>query len=130
MQILVNRLDEPLIVAFDGQHYTFLPGEEMALPDEVARHLRKRSLIRDNPITGEGVFALAIKGLEDTECIGGKPVELLDRSDMEGSEGFYRKNVTMVTVANDVRKDGSVRSALDTTVDVDNPRAKVAFRRV
>jgi len=101
----------------------------MTFSDDVARHLRKRSLIRDNPVTGEGVFALAIKGEESLDPVGPMPMELLDRRNMIGDK-TYTDKIEYVTVANDVRKDGSVRSALDTTVDVDNPRTQVRFRRV
>ena len=105
---LVNRLDEKLEVMFDGIPYEFEPYGEVTLPDLVARHLRKRSLIKDNPVTGQGVFALARKGIDPTEPVA-RDGELLDRTDMEV------KKVELVRLNNPVggRDGGPNSSALD-----------------
>jgi len=98
-----------LDVMFDGVPYRFEPGQEMTLPDLVAKHLRKRSLIKDNPITGEGTFALARKGIDPLDQIQ-RDGELLDRTDMEGPA----RNVELVALRNPVGRDGGPSSsALD-----------------
>lgn len=95
---------------FDGVPYQFEPGQELTLPDLVARHLRKRSLIKDNPITGEGVFALARKGIDPLDTIS-RDGELLDRTDMEEEA----RNVQLVPLRNPIGRDtgGPNSSALD-----------------
>jgi hypothetical protein len=108
---------------FDGVPYSFEPGQELTLPDDVARHLRKRSLISDNPVTGVGVFALAIKGIESEDPVT-RPMEILDR------EGTDLPKVQYVTIANDVRNDGSAtKSALDTDT-IPSDRSTAGVRRV
>lgn len=122
MQTLVNCLDKKLEVMFDGQIYTFEPGDEITLMDDVARHLRMKSLISDNPVTGQGVFALKRKGVDD---IPEEPlhqgIELLDRSDLTDPRA---RNVVYRSLVNPVEADGSNRSALDNYFR-DEPKASV-----
>ena len=109
MRTLVNCFDEAIEVMFDGQPYHFEPGEELTLPDEVATHLRMKSIIHDNPITGKGLFALHDKQRLPAEPPRRRSPELLDRSDMAPID-----QVKYVPLYNPVDSDpGKTRSALD-----------------
>ena len=110
MLTLVNCFTEEVDVMFDGQHYIFQPGDEMTLPDEVGRHLRMKSMIHDNPVTGKGVFALHYKDRLPSEPPKRMGPELLDRSDMAEID----RKITYQTLNNPVDIDpGKTRSALD-----------------
>lgn len=79
---LKNRYREPFTGMFDGQLYTV--SDTLAVPDFVALHLKNQAVIKDNPITGERQFRLAILELNDpVESLDALPVETLDRSDMD-----------------------------------------------
>ena len=70
---------------YDGISYKVVT--DLTLPDHIARHLKKRSLIRDNPVTGEQEFRLAIveEGDEDT------PLEMLPRESLDRTDMDYRR---------------------------------------
>jgi hypothetical protein len=111
--ILVNRLHEQLELMFDGRPVVFEPGEERKFDDDVmAKHLRKRSLVKDNPITGEGVFALARKGIDPVLPLQ-RPTELLDRSDM----GAEAQNVEYVEINNPIKKGADVGGPMGSALD-------------
>lgn len=111
MQTLVNCSDETVEVMFGGQIFVFEPGDEMTLMDDVARHLKMRSIIHDNPVTGKGVFALHYKSDMPTEIQRRKGPELLDRSDMLDP---HDRNVQYIGLVNPVDYDpGKTKSALD-----------------
>lgn len=79
---LKNRWTEPFIGMFDGQTYTVT--EELKVPDYVAIHIKKQSVIRDNPVTAQNDYQLGIVELGDPVTpISEKPQESLDRSDMD-----------------------------------------------
>lgn len=80
---LHNRYHEPFVGMYDGQDYV-VADKDIALPDYIARHLRRQSIIRDNPISGEADYLLAV--LEDGDPV--TPVEVIpadtfDRSDTD-----------------------------------------------
>ena len=111
MVTLVNCFNEEVDVMFDGQHYIFQPGEELSLPDDIGRHLRMKSMIHDNPVTGKGVFALHYKDQIPPVTPKRMSPELIDRSDMTDPKD---RNVTYVPLVNPVDSDpGKTRSALD-----------------
>jgi hypothetical protein len=69
---------------YDGQRYELVPGKEYTLPDYVAHHLKKHSIYRDNPITGEQEYRVSILEEGDsTETVDEIPRESLDRADMD-----------------------------------------------
>lgn len=78
-----NRWHEPFVGMWDGETYTVK--DTLAVPDYVAYHLKKQSIIRDNPINpGVNEYRLGIveKG-DDVTPLKELPVESLDRTDMD-----------------------------------------------
>ena len=76
-----NRFPSKTFVGmFDGEKYEVK--DTAVVPETVAYHLKKQSVIRDNPVTGEQEYRLNIVEEdgpgEDLESL---PVESLDRSD-------------------------------------------------
>jgi hypothetical protein len=68
---------------FDGQIYE-IGEKDMAFPDYIATHLKRQSIFRDNPITGDNLYQLAILELgDDASTIEVKPEEAFDRSDTD-----------------------------------------------
>ena len=80
---LKNRYaGKPFEGRFDGQPYVIT--DTLAVPDNIAYHLKRQSIIKDNPITGESDFRLCILEIDgDMEPILELPVETLDRTDMD-----------------------------------------------
>ena len=73
---------DPFIGMFDGQTYTVV--DTLAVPDYVAYHLKNQSIIRDNPVTGDNEYRLAIvEQGDDDRPIEELPLETLDHSDMD-----------------------------------------------
>lgn len=129
MMTLVNMLDEQLEVLFDGTPYVFEAGQELTVPEEIGRHLRKRSLLRDNPVSGKGVFALAVKGVDDQRATPTtRPVELLDRSGLLDPKARDVQYVTLTNPVVDVPTGHA--SALDNFADGQLPNIDVRVRRV
>lgn len=78
-----NRYHEKFVGMFDGQTYE-IGDKDMAFPDYIARHLQKQSIFRDNPITGERLYQLAIlEQGDDVSPIEVKPEDSFDRTDTE-----------------------------------------------
>ena len=79
---LKNRLaGKPFIGMFDGQTYEVV--DTLAVPDYVAIHLKRQSVYRDNPVTGNNEYRLAIvEHKDDASPLEQLPPESLDRSDM------------------------------------------------
>ena len=78
-----NRWHEPFIGMFDGETYEVK--DTLAVPEHIAYHLKKQSIIRDNPINaGSNEYRLAIieKG-DDQTPLTVLPQESLDRTDMD-----------------------------------------------
>ena len=78
-----NRWHEPFIGMFDGETYEVK--DTLAVPENIAYHLKKQSIIRDNPINaGSNEYRLAIveKG-DDQTPLTVLPQESLDRTDMD-----------------------------------------------
>ena len=98
---VLNRYSEPIEIQFDAAFnpdspYRWMPGEVKALPQEAALFCRRRSVIKDDPITGKQTRALLIQGLDQeydqyaSAYPSGAPplleprgAELLDRSNMD-----------------------------------------------
>ena len=82
-KILVNRLSTPFQFIYGGTAYTI--EVDLLCPTAVAHHGMRRSLIKFNPVTGQHVYALGLRG--ETDCT---PLpkeledskELIDRTDM------------------------------------------------
>ena len=78
-----NRYKEPFTGMWDGETYKVV--DTLAVPDYIAFHLKKQSIIRDNPVNpGMNDYQLGIveKG-DNVEPLEDLPLEALDRSDME-----------------------------------------------
>ena len=78
-----NRYHEKFVGMFDGQIYE-IGEKDMAFPDYIARHLKRQSIFRDNPITGDNLYQLAVlEDGDDVAPIEVKPEESFDRSDTD-----------------------------------------------
>lgn len=114
---VLNRYSEVVEIQFDAAFnpdspYIWQPGEVKSLPQDVALFMRKKSVIKDDPITGKQVRALLVQGVdkeyEEYVALGaGKPnialmpnrgPELLDRTNMD----VKAQAVTIVPIANHV----------------------------
>ena len=94
---LKNRsIDRPFIGMFDGETYTIEPDGTLAAIDHVAFHLKRQSILKDNPIDPRvNVYQLAIVERKDesSPLKGDAPIESLDRSDMDDFRKVeYRKS--------------------------------------
>jgi hypothetical protein len=82
---LKNRWKDPFIGMWDGQTYEVV--DTLACLDYIARHLKRQSIIRDNPINpGLNEYRLAIVEDGDDQSkltFDSLPQESLDRSDMD-----------------------------------------------
>jgi len=78
-----NRWSEPFVGMFDGETYTVV--DTLAVPDYVAYHLKKQSIIRDNPVNaGSNEYRLGIvEKNDDVSPLVSLPLESLDRTDMD-----------------------------------------------
>src|SRR6266498_3647656 len=78
-----NKWSEPFVGMFDGQEYEVK--DSLACIDYIARHLKRQSIIRDNPINaGSNEYQLAIvEDGDDLSPLAELPAEALDRSDMD-----------------------------------------------
>lgn len=77
-----NRHSEPFVGMFDGETYEVV--DTLAVPDYIAEHLKKQSIVRDNPVNaGANEYRLGIveKG-DDVSPLAALPQESFDRSDM------------------------------------------------
>ena len=80
---LKNRFPgKPFEGRFDGQPYTV--SDTLAVPDYIAYHLKRHSIVKDNPVTGEADYQLCILEIDgDVEPLLEIPAESLDRQDMD-----------------------------------------------
>ena len=78
-----NRYREPFVGRYDGKEYTVV--DKLVLPAVVARHLKKQSIIRDNPVVPSlNEFQLGIvEDGDDVSPLDVKPQESMDRSDTD-----------------------------------------------
>jgi hypothetical protein len=78
-----NRWHEPFIGVFDGETYTVV--DTLVVPEHIAHHLKRQSVIRDNPVNaGMNEYRLAIVELNDVGTpLSELPQESLDRTDMD-----------------------------------------------
>ncbi len=101
----------PFVGMYDGHKYVVK--DTLTVPDYVAQHLQQQSVIRDNPITGEREFRLAILEvdgpMEDLERL---PVESLDRTDFD----VFRKVEYMDLKSNKPIPPAQRGSGRDTTI--------------
>lgn len=107
---VLNRYMEPVEIQFDAAYnpdspYVWQPGEVKALPQEVAMFCRRKSVIKEDPITGKQVRALVVQGVDkdyEDQPTGVSPLmphrgpELLDRSNMDKAA----QEVTYLPIAN------------------------------
>ena len=80
---LFNRFREPFIGRFDGEEYRVPGAGRLVTTEVVARHLKHRSAITHNWVTGRREFQLAILE-EDGQAVTPLteiPVESIDRVD-------------------------------------------------
>lgn len=85
MAILIvhNRHRDKFVGMFDGQVYE-VGEKDVAFPDYIARHLRGQSILKDNPVTGDRLYQLAvIEDGDDVSPIEEKPEDPFDRSDTD-----------------------------------------------
>jgi hypothetical protein len=79
---LKNRFSEPFVGMYDGVEYTV--ADTLAVPDYIAQHLKRQSIVRDNPITGDNAYRLGIVEIGDPiDPIAELPAESFDRSDTD-----------------------------------------------
>ena len=78
-----NRWTELFIGMFDGE--TYVVADTLAVPDFVAHHLKRQSIIRDNPVNaGANEYRLAILELhDDATPLTALPPESFDRTDLD-----------------------------------------------
>ena len=92
---VLNRYSEDVEIQFDAAYnsespYRWKPGEVKSLPQEVALFCRRKSVIKEDPISGKQVRALLVQTIdkeyetvvESGDFIPYRGVELLDRSSM------------------------------------------------
>lgn len=94
---LKNRsTDRPFEGMYDGEQYVIPPAGTMAVIDAVAFHLKRQSILKDNPIDPKSnEYQLGIVERDDdvTPIHGEAPIETLDRSDMDSFRKVeYRKS--------------------------------------
>jgi hypothetical protein len=78
-----NRWHEPFIGMFDGE--TYVVKDTLAVPEHIALHLKRQSIIRDNPVNpGTNDYRLGIVERNDVLTpLSEIPAESLDRTDMD-----------------------------------------------
>lgn len=88
IQTLKNRYREPFVGMYDGVEYTV--ADTLAVPDYVALHLKRQSIVRDNPVTGDNEYRLGIIELGDpVDEIKELPADTFDRSDTDHPKVKY-----------------------------------------
>jgi len=105
---VLNRYSEPIEVQYDAANnpespYRWEPGEVKMLNSDVALFCRRKSVVREDPITGKQVRALVIQGIDkefdEIAPMAHRGGELLDRTNLDaGAQG-----VTLVALANPQR---------------------------
>ena len=81
---VVNRHETPVVGMWDGQEYVVT--DRLTVPDFIAWHLKKQSIIQDNPVMpGDNIYRLGIAEVGDDvgRIDGDLPAESLDRRDFE-----------------------------------------------
>ena len=113
---LKNRWRTPFIGMFNGETYEVK--DTLAVPDYIAHHLKKQSIIRDNPITGDNDYRLGIVEIGDNVeplKLGELPLESLDRSDMEEFRKVVIKPSGIHTAAPGPRRSANPEAPIRTT---------------
>lgn len=109
---VLNRYSEPIEIQFDAANnpdspYRWEPGEVKSLPSEAAMFCRRRSTVREDPITGVQTRALVVQGidkdyedwaLKSAALLPPRGPELLDRENMDDAA----KAITYVSLKNPV----------------------------
>lgn len=119
---VLNRYSEPIEVQFDAANnpdspYRWEPGEIKTLPQDAAMFCRRKSVIREDPITGGQTRALLIQGIDKDfeewreKLIPHRGPELLDRENMTEQD----KAVTFVSLANPLMTSAERESVVATT---------------
>ena len=94
---LKNRsTDREFVGMFNGEQYTIKPNETLAVVDAVAFHLKRQSILKDNPIdprANDYQLGIVERGDVVDPIQGDAPIETLDRSDMDSFRKVeYRKS--------------------------------------
>ena len=116
---VLNRYSEKVEIQYDAAFnpdspYVWQPGEVKSLPQDVALFVRKKSVVKDDPITGKQVRALLVQGVDKeyeahTVAVKGETLlpllpdrgpELLDRSNMDAAA----QKITILPIANPVTR--------------------------
>lgn len=108
---VLNRYSEKVEIQFDAAFnpespYVWEPGEVKELPQDVALFCRRKSVVKEDPISGKQVRALLVQGIDKEydevvasgEFMPYRGPELLDRSSMTG--GATQDRITYVPIAN------------------------------
>jgi hypothetical protein len=116
---VLNRYREPVEIQFDAAFnpdspYRWEPGEVKVLPADAAMFCRRKSVVKDDPITGHQVRALLVQGIDReyeeyaVKLASGddkkevllpyRGVELLDRENMDERD----KHVTLMSLVNPI----------------------------
>jgi len=106
-----NRYCEPVEIQYDAAFnpespYRWEPGEIKALPQDVALFCRRKSVIKEDPITGKQVRALVVQGVDQEfqdrtdmpapALLEFRGAELLDRENMDARD----RTVSLVSLVN------------------------------
>lgn len=83
---LKNRWRETFVGQYDGKEYEVV--DQLLVPDYIGRHLKRQSIVRDNPVfPSANMYQLGIvEEGDDVSPITEKPAESMDRTDMEMSK--------------------------------------------
>lgn len=120
---VLNQYSERVEIQFDAAFnpespYVWEPGEVKALPQDAALFCRRKSVVKEDPISGQQIRALLVQGLDkqyddvvtSREFVPQRGPELLDRSNMGSSD----QDITYLGISNPTVRAGE-RAAI--TVD-------------
>jgi hypothetical protein len=108
---LKNRYREPFVGMYDGVEYTV--DDTLAVPDYVAQHLKRQSIYRDNPVTGNNDYRLGILELGDpVDEVVEIPADPFDRSDTDHPKVKYI--ATGIRSSRPAQREGTGQSQVST----------------
>ena len=127
---VINQYSEPVEIQFDAAFnpdspYVWQPGEVKTLPEDAALFCRRKSVVKEDPITGAQVRALLVQGVDkeyddvarhatdpkadpNAFLLAPRGPELLDRTNMSERD----RNVTLLSLVNPVRAAGDQESVV------------------
>lgn len=108
---VLNQYSESVEIQFDAAYnpdspYVWQPGEVKSLSEQAALFCRRKSVVKENPVTGVQTRALLVQGVDpEYDAVAGageflpcRGPELLDRSNMDPQD----QKVQYQTLANPV----------------------------